>query len=123
MTLKIILILISFIRPVPLSTIENASIVESMKMEVTAYCGCEKCCGSYADGITANGYKLQNGNKVIAAPKNIPFGTKIYVPGYGLATVEDRGGSIKGNRLDVYFQTHKEALEWGRQKLVVEVKK
>jgi len=117
MILKIVLVLISFMRPVPLSTIEQ------VEKEVTAYCGCEKCCGSYADGITASGYKLQSGSKVIAAPKNIPFGTKIYVPGYGLATVEDRGGSIKGNRLDVYFQTHEEALEWGRQVLLVEVKK
>lgn len=116
MILKIVLVLISFMRPVPLSTIEQ------VEMEVTAYCGCEKCCGSHADGITASGYKLQNGSKVIAAPADIPFGTKIYVPGYGLATVEDRGGSIKGNRLDVYFQTHKEALEWGRRIVIVEMR-
>ena len=116
MVLKIVLVLISFMRPVPLSTIEQVEKV------VTAYCGCEICCESYADGITASGYKLQNGSKVIAAPADIPFGTKIYIPGYGLATVEDRGGSIKGNRLDVYFQTHKEALEWGKQILLVEMR-
>lgn len=119
MTLKIILILISFMRSVPLSTIEQ---VKKVEMEVTAYCGCENCCGSHADGITASGYKLQNGDKIIAAPKSIPFGTKIYIPGYGLATVEDRGGSIKGNRLDVYFQTHQEALEWGRRIVIVEMR-
>lgn len=119
MILKIILILISLMRPVPLSTIEQ---VKKVEMEVTAYCGCEICCGSYADGITASGYKLQNGSKIIAAPADIPFGTKIYIPGYGLATVEDRGGSIKGNCLDVYFHTHKEALEWGRQILLVEMR-
>lgn len=87
--------------------------------EVTAYCSCEKCCGSHACGITANGYKIQAGDKLIAAPKNIPFGTKLFVPGYGLATVKDRGGAIKGNKLDVYFASHKEALKWGRQKLIV----
>lgn len=112
MSLKIILLLILLMRPVPLSTIE---------MEVTAYCGCEQCCGIYADGITASGYKLRDGDKVIAAPKNIPFGTKIYIPSYGLATVEDRGGAITGSRLDVHFHTHKEALQWGRQKLAVTI--
>ena len=91
-------------------------------MEVTAYCGCEKCCGSYADGVTASGHKLQAGDKVVAAPKHMSFGTKLYIPGYGLATVEDRGGAIKGNRIDVYFHTHKEALQWGKQKLFVEMR-
>jgi len=116
MTLKITLLLILFMRPVPLSTIEQ------VEKEVTAYCGCEKCCGSYADGVTASGYKLQEGSKVVAAPKNIPFGTKIYIPDYGLATVEDRGGAIKGNRIDVYFHTHEEALQWGKQILLVKMK-
>jgi len=87
--------------------------------EVTAYCSCKKCCGSQAAGLTANGYKLKPKDLVIAAPKNIPFGTKIYVPGYGLAVVKDRGGAIKGDKLDVWFASHQEALKWGRQKLIV----
>ena len=82
-------------------------------MKVTAYCPCEICCGKWADGHTASGYKIKPGDKIIAAPKDIPFGTWLYVPGYGWAEVKDRGGSIKGNRLDVYFDTHQEALEWG----------
>jgi len=93
--------------------------VLSRPMEVTAYCGCEKCCGPNACGITASGYKIQVGDKLIAAPKNIPFSTKIYIPGYGLATVKDRGGAIQGNKLDIYFDKHQEALNWGRQKLIV----
>ena len=35
------------------------------------------------------------------------------IPGYGKVPVLDRGGAIKGNRLDVYFPTHKQALQWG----------
>jgi 3D (Asp-Asp-Asp) domain-containing protein len=46
-------------------------------------------------------------------PKVIPLGTKIYVPGYGWGVAEDTGGLIKGNRLDVFFDTKKEALTWG----------
>ena len=114
MITKIIVLLMLLTVLVPPST---------MNMEVTAYCGCEKCCGSHADGITASGYKLQDGDKVIAAPKSFAFGTKICIPGYGLASVEDRGGAITGNRIDVYFHTHEEALQWGRRNLVVIVHK
>ena len=88
---------------------------------VSAYCPCEKCCGQYADGITANGYKIKKGDKFVAAPKNIPFGTMIDVPGYGLVQVKDRGGAIKDNRLDLYFDTHQEALNWGRKHITVKV--
>jgi len=95
------------------------SIIQICPAEVTAYCKNSCCCNGYADGITASGYKIQPNDKIIAAPDNIPFGTKIYVPGYGLAVVRDRGGSIKNNRLDMYFNTHKEAIEWGRKKLII----
>jgi len=80
---------------------------------VTAYCACEKCCGVFADGITANGHKIKRGDRFVAAPKNIPFGTILNIPGYGKVPVWDRGGSITEGRLDVYFDTHQEALEWG----------
>lgn len=82
---------------------------------VTAYCPCNICCGNFADGFTANGHKIQPGDKFVAAPKEYPFGTKMSIPGYGVNTVmvQDRGGSIKGNRLDVFFPTHQQALEWG----------
>ena len=51
----------------------------------------------------------------IAASKNIPFGTLIYIPTLGWRTVEDRGGKIKGNRIDVCFTTREEAIAWGVQ--------
>ena len=92
-----------------------------LTMNVSAYCPCSKCCGDFADGITANGYVIQPGDKLIAAPKNYPFGTTMTIPGYGTAVVRDRGGSIKGNKLDLLFGSHQEALEWGRQHLEVTI--
>lgn len=89
---------------------------------VTAYCPCKKCCGRYADGVTASGYIIQPGASFVAANENIPFGTMLDIPGYGVVPVRDRGGAIKGNRLDVFFPTHAEALEWGWQKLEVKIK-
>jgi len=51
-----------------------------------------------------------------------PFGTRMYVPGYGMGTVEDRGSAIKGaNRLDLFFESHQKALEWGRRQVKVEI--
>lgn len=92
-----------------------------IRMNVSAYCPCSKCCGQYADGVTASGHVIEKGDRFVAAPKNYPFGTVMIIPGYGKVKVLDRGGAIKGNRLDVYFDTHEQALEWGRQYLDVVV--
>ncbi len=97
-----------------------------IKMEVTAYCACTKCCGPEAQGITASGKLVSyNGGQFVAADTSVlPFGTKLVIPGYaGEEAVEviDRGGAIKGNKLDLYFDSHDEALEWGRQILDVTV--
>ena len=85
----------------------------------TAYCPCAKCCGKYADGITASGVPAEG--KLIAAPKSVAFGTLIFVPGYGLAPVEDRGRAIRGDRLDLLFPTHAAAKRFGRRKVTVQV--
>ena len=79
---------------------------------ITAYCPCAKCCGKFADGITASGLKAKTG--MIAADKSIPFGTKVWIDGIGDTVVQDRGGAIKGKHFDVYCDTHQAALEIGR---------
>lgn len=95
-------------------------------MEVTAYCPCKKCCRKNAKGITASGKPVSynNGQFVAADTRVLRFGTKIIIPGYASETpveVTDRGGLIKGNKLDVYFDDHKTALKWGRQIIDVEI--
>ena len=82
---------------------------------VTAYCPCMKCCGK-TNGITASGKKA-TANHTIATSSKYKFGTKIEIEGYGVYTVEDRGGAIQGNRIDIYFDTHEEALKFGRRTL------
>ena len=90
-----------------------------LTMNVSAYCPCSKCCGRFADGITASGHHIQPGDRLVAAPAAYPFGTRMIIPGYGEAPVLDRGGAIKGNKLDVFFHSHAEALQWGRQQIEV----
>ena len=80
---------------------------------ITAYCPCVKCCGK-TDGITASGVKAVEG-VTVATDKSIPFGTKIYIDGVGERIVQDRGGAIKGNKIDLYFDDHQSALNFGRQ--------
>ena len=98
---------------------------ESIRMRVTAYCPCPKCCGEYSDGVTACGYKIRPGDTFVAADRRYSFGTEMLIPGYSNSRpvkVLDRGGAIKGNRLDVFFATHQEALEWGVKYLEVSVR-
>lgn len=74
-------------------------------------------------GITASGTKAKPGT-IAADTAHYPFGTVMYVPGYGYGRVEDRGGAIKGpNKIDVFFKSRKDALKWGRQRLRVRVYK
>ena len=94
-----------------------------VEMRVSAYCPCGVCCGRFADGITASGYEIQEGDRFVAAPAEWAFGTVMDISGYGKVEVKDRGGSIKGNRLDVYFDTHQEALNWGVQYLSVQIER
>lgn len=96
----------------------------TMSMLVTAYSPDAISCGESADGITASGYSVwTNGMKLVAADTNLlPFGTLISVPGYDDANVVpvlDRGGAIKGHRLDVLYPTNAQAAKWGAQRLDV----
>ena len=94
-------------------------------MEVTAYCACTRCCGPNAQGITASGLHVShNGGKFVAADNDVlAMYTQVIVPGYDSQPVPviDRGGAIKGYKLDLYFPTHEEALQWGRQLVDVTV--
>lgn len=85
----------------------------------TAYCACESCCGK-SDGITASGVKAR-ANHTIAVDRNVfPLGTRILYNGIEYVA-EDTGGAIKGNRIDIYFDSHSEALNWGRRTIEIEV--
>ena len=80
--------------------------------KITAYCACVKCCGK-TNGITASGVKAVEG-VTVAADSRFPFGTKLYIGGHEYI-VQDRGGAIQGNKIDIYFNTHQEALNFGVQ--------
>ncbi len=112
---------------------------EILTLETRGYCPCGKCCnwkrnwycrpviasGPYKGkpkkvGITASGVKAKKGT-IAADTSRFPFGTVMYIPGYGYGKVEDRGRLNKGNSIDLFFKKHKEALKWGVQTKRVKV--
>ncbi|MEX0776676.1 MAG: 3D domain-containing protein [Phycisphaeraceae bacterium] len=98
----------------------------TMTMVVTAYCPGKCCCGKFADGITASGMSIYtNGMKLVAADTRVlPMKTVIAVPGYNggrPVPVLDRGGAIKGHRLDLLMPSHAIAKAWGKRTLTVTV--
>jgi len=98
----------------------------TITMKVTAYSADAASCYPFADGQTATLHSVEaNGGFLVAADTDLlPFGTMLSIEGYNdgkVVPVLDRGGAIKGNRLDLLFPSHKEALQWGVKTLDVVV--
>lgn len=107
----------SYIRSTNVAPTDYEKVVS---VRATAYCLCRKCTGktpsSSGYGHTASGLVIVPGQdmKVISVDPNvIPLGSQVYVDGYGYAIAADTGGAIKGNKIDVYKDTHALALQWG----------
>ena len=96
----------------------KSNTTEKTTYKVTAYCSCAKCCGK-TTGTTASGTTATPGRTAAASAK-FAFGTKLNIGGH-VYTVEDRGGAINGNRIDIYVGSHAEALQWGVRYLTVNV--
>jgi 3D (Asp-Asp-Asp) domain-containing protein len=92
--------------------------------EVTAYTAYEESTGKTPDhpafGITASGRRVQAGITA-ACPRELPFGTWIEIEGVGKRRCDDRGGLIRGKKLDIYIPELTDALEFGRKRLKVRV--
>ena len=80
--------------------------------KLTAYCPCKSCSGNWGNS-TATGVKAKPNHTVAVDPKVIPYGTKLYINGT-VYVAEDCGGAVKGNIIDIYFETHKEVNQFGR---------
>lgn len=93
---------------------------KTVTVKSTAYtASCTGCSGVTATGINLNS---DPSAKVIAVdPSVIPLGSKVYVPGYGYAIAGDTGGAINGHRIDVYFSSHSQAINWGVRDIQVKV--
>lgn len=95
------------------------------EFKLTAYCSCEICCNEWAlnrpideNGneivYGAIGERLQEGYSIAVDPSVIPYRTEVVINGHTYKA-QDCGGAIKGNRIDVYFEDHQAALNFGVQ--------
>lgn len=87
-------------------------ITKTLKAEATAY--------THTGNRTASGVWPRVG-LVAVAPRVIPLGTRMYVEGYGFTIAADTGGAIKGQSIDVFFDTEKECFQWGRRHPTVHI--
>ena len=93
------------------TTLTNSG-VNAGKFRLTAYCNCSKCCGKWAGGPTASGVMPKTKRTIAVDPKVIPLGSKVIIDEHTYIA-EDTGSAIKGNRIDVYFDNHQEAMAFG----------
>ena len=110
--------------PVNAPTDKEPDVLESLGVyKLTAYCACEECCDGWALNrpvdeagnpivYTASGSIAKHGVTVAADTDILPFGTVLLIDGHEY-TVQDRGGAINGKRIDIYFDSHEEALKFG----------
>lgn len=80
---------------------------------ITHYCPCEQCCGVGGGKITASGTVPKAGRTVGVNPSVIPYGTKLRIGGKDGYVAEDTGGGIGTYHIDVFCNSHQEALNAG----------
>lgn len=106
--------------------------IETREFKLTAYCSCVECCGEYAINrpLDENGEEIvygSTGERLIAGisvavdPDVIPYGSTVVINDHEYIA-QDCGGAIKGDRIDIYFDNHQDALEFGVQYAEVFVK-
>lgn len=106
----------------------NNNSARIVRMKVTAYCPCAKCCGSWSrHRKTSIGDDAAMCDGVAADPRLLPYRTKLFIPGVGIREVDDTGGAMRQSakkgiyHIDVRFRTHAEARRFGVKWLNVTV--
>ena len=95
------------------------------KYKLTAYCGCSICCGQWGENrpidehgktivYTASGVIAEEGVTIAADLDVLPYGTEVYILGHKY-TVQDKDGAVTGNTIDIYFENHQDAVDFGVQ--------
>jgi 3D (Asp-Asp-Asp) domain-containing protein len=96
--------------------IERTAYIAQSALEMVATAYTANCSG--CSGMTAIGRRAGHGI-VAVDPRVIPLGTRLFIPGYGAAVAGDTGGAIHGNRIDLGFNSQRDALQFGRRQVTV----
>lgn len=128
---KAVVVLVDEKEPIQEPIPEQPKRIPLGEFKLTAYCSCKRCCGFWANGrpldengndvvIGASGERLYQGVSIAVDPAVIPYDSKVYIGGKEYIA-HDCGGAIRGNRIDVYFDNHEDALDFGVRYANVEV--
>ena len=99
---------------------QTKEIKRTLSVTAYGYCPCVKCCGK-SNGITATGVRAKEGRTVAVDSNVIPLGSTVIIDGHEYVA-EDVGGGIKSNTIDIFHDTHTEALQFGKRKIEIIVK-
>jgi 3D (Asp-Asp-Asp) domain-containing protein len=102
------------------NTVSRGATTRTLTMVATGYTDAPEENYPYAGQPSYIGLPLARGI-VAVDPNVIPMGTKLYIEGYGEAIAADQGGAIKGNRIDLFFNSKWEANNWGMKSVRVTV--
>ena len=114
-----------YIEPTPVTVTagklpQTKEIKRTLSVTAYGYCPCVKCCGK-SNGITATGVRAKEGRTVAVDVDLIPLGSTVIIDGKEYVA-EDTGGGIRGNKIDVFHDTHTEALRFGKKEIDIEVR-
>lgn len=101
--------------PIPTPILKSLGV-----FKITAYCPCKKCSEQWGNK-TSTGVIAKEGRTIAVDPKVIPYGTIVVINGKEYVA-EDCGGAIKKNKIDIYFENHDTARQFGVQYIEVYIK-
>lgn len=112
------------VKPTKIEDTLNLKELEKVNVTATGYTAGVESTGKTPSnpsyGLTSSGVKVKRDlySTIAADTKIFPFGTILYIPDYGFGVVADRGGAVKGNKIDLYFDTVADVYaQWGKKQL------
>lgn len=106
----------TIVESMPISYNQKMPFTNIGQFDLSFYCPCEKCVGKKKIVRTASGTKPKANYTIAVDTRIIPLGSILYIEGFGYFIAQDTGSAIKGNRIDIFVDSHQQALKLGRKK-------
>lgn len=106
----------TIVESMPISYNQKLPFTNIGQFDLSFYCPCEKCVGKKKIVRTASGTKPKANYTIAVDTRIIPLDSILYIEGFGYFIAQDTGSAIKGNRIDIFVDSHQQALKLGRKK-------
>ena len=101
----------TIVESMPISYNQKLPFTNIGQFDLSFYCPCEKCVGKKKIVRTASGTKPKANYTIAVDTRIIPLGSILYIEGFGYFIAQDTGSAIKGNRIDIFVDSHQQALK------------